>query len=197
MAVVAMSYSVTRFAAKGTFYALSALASLAISGSSVRANQLVSVLPNGPFDCPIGDHFEMFTGTYGDWYCTGNSFSRSGNILTVNSALYGSEAWENTVGTFVFDLSHLTFDPDLMGPGPLAVTSATTSITAATYPFPPYFFETFNITATLFLSGVPFPDSSSPTAVPEPASFGLIALPVLLMICFRKRMKQTFTTRVS
>jgi hypothetical protein len=179
-----MSYYLRSLLTKESLYALLVLMLLATSGASVRANPLVSVLPNGPFDCQIGDHFEMFTGTYGDWYCAGTSFSQSGNILTVSSLLYGSEPWEDTPGTFVFDLSHLTFDA---GPtGPLAATTATSSVTAARYPFPPYEYETFNITATLFVSGVPFPDVSSSTTVPEPASFGLIAFPVLLMIGLRK-----------
>jgi hypothetical protein len=196
MALIVMIHALRFFATKRSLFTLSALALLAISGSSVRADQLVSVLPNGPFDCPIGDHFEMFTGTYGDWYCAGNSFTQSRNILAVNTLLYGPEPWEDITATFVFDLSHLTFDPDTTGPGPLAAISATSSITAATYPFPPYFYETLNITETLFVGGVPFPDTSSSTTVPEPASVALIALPVLGMAFFRRRMKQTFVTRV-
>jgi hypothetical protein len=42
--------------------------------------------------------------------------------------------------------------------------------------------------ATLYVAGVPIPDSDAPTSVPEPASFALIAAPLLLlMICFTKK----------
>ena len=172
-----MSYSLKPFITRGSLYALSALSLLVFSGASLHADTL-SVLPISADGCYSLDNHYAFIDEIGFW-CMGGTFTQSGNTMTVSAGLIGPDPWQDTGGTWTFDLSTVESD----GSG-FAYTTATAPVRIQ-WDIDGHDIESVSVPGTLYVAGVPIP--SDPTSVPEPASFGLIALPVLLMIGFRER----------
>lgn len=122
----------------------------------------------------------MYTGEGESFGCGafGSSYTQAGDLVTVTSELIAPDPWMDGVGTWTFDLSHLTIAGDTAFAWD---TENVTSLMTDPYydPYNSSYGEhvTYPITATLYVAGVPLDDP--PASVPEPASYALVAAPLL------------------